>query len=352
VHRALARSRAGLTPFVRYLDSINLFSTFEKLFRSIKKNKKCQPLASIFKQIICFLADGTSSLLFITSISEGFCRSCSSGVSTLSTNKHIGNIACSERQYKKPPVIILGVDTMLMDNNDAEQRHGVQPTHKKVKGFRPLQLNLKGYFVDAVFRGGSKHSNYEDIVQKMIIHVVEQIRKHYSEDVSIILSVTLDFSIRSCSDVSRSLVLAFFCGGKHYADINEHAGSVKLEHWEQYKKGEGEKARVWSYYEFADRRGTWEIDEFLRAFYCTQEIEENGQYLMEFVKHDSIIYTNIGMGGKIDDQLINAGHGDMLKAGMIIETYFCRGSDELVNRAFKNFVSQKLPFRQFNMNAT
>jgi len=46
-----------------------------------------------------------------------------------------------------------------------------------------------------------------------------------------------------------------------------------------------------------------EIDEYLRAFYYTQETEENGQYLMEFVKHDSIIYTNIGMGGKIDEPL-------------------------------------------------
>ena len=54
-------SRAGLTPFVRYLDNINVFPTFEKLFRSIRKNKKSQPLTSIFKQIICFLADGTSS---------------------------------------------------------------------------------------------------------------------------------------------------------------------------------------------------------------------------------------------------------------------------------------------------
>jgi hypothetical protein len=38
-----------------------VFPTFEKLFRSIRKNKKSQPLASIFKQTICFLADGTSS---------------------------------------------------------------------------------------------------------------------------------------------------------------------------------------------------------------------------------------------------------------------------------------------------
>jgi hypothetical protein len=37
-----------------------VFPSFEKLFRSVRKNKKSQPLASIFKQIICFLADATS----------------------------------------------------------------------------------------------------------------------------------------------------------------------------------------------------------------------------------------------------------------------------------------------------
>ncbi len=54
-------SRAGLTPFVRYLNSINVLPSLAKLFASIRKNKKSLPLPSIFKQIICFLADGTSS---------------------------------------------------------------------------------------------------------------------------------------------------------------------------------------------------------------------------------------------------------------------------------------------------
>ncbi len=159
----------------------------------------------------------------------------------------------------------------------------------------------------------------------MIIHVVEQIRKHYSEDVPIILRCDSGFFDQKLFRCFQLLGIGILRGGKHYADINELAGSVKLEHWEQYKKGAGEKARVWSYYEFGNRRGTQEIDEFLRVFYCTQETEENGQYLMDFVKHDSIIYTNLGMGGEIDEQLINAGHGDMLKAEMIIETYFGRG---------------------------
>lgn len=35
----------------------------------------------------------------------------------------------------KPKVIKLGIDTMVMDNDEAEKREGVEPTYKKVKGF-------------------------------------------------------------------------------------------------------------------------------------------------------------------------------------------------------------------------
>ncbi len=34
-------------------------------------------------------------------------------------------------KVKQPDVIELGIDTMVMDNNDAEHRHGVKPTCKK-----------------------------------------------------------------------------------------------------------------------------------------------------------------------------------------------------------------------------
>ncbi len=292
-------SRAGLAPFVRYLDSINVFPTFEKLFRSIRKNKKSQPLASIFKQIICFLADGTSShISYFDDLKDddgyaaGIEVSPEEMLSSHSVKRffrkftpfHYFNFRRLLQQlfiwrlnHEKPSVIILGVDTMVMDNNDAELRHGVQPTYKKVKGFQPLQLNWKGYFVDAVFRGGKKHSNYGDTVQKMITHVVKQIRKYYSKDVPIILRCDSGFFDQKLFRCFQKLGIGILCGGMHYADINELAGSVKLEHWEQYKKGAGEKARVWSYYEFGNRRGSWEIDEFLRAFYCTQETEENGR---------------------------------------------------------------------------
>ena len=42
---------------------------------------------------------------------------------------------------KKPQVIFLDMDTMVMDNDDADVREGVGPTYKKKKGFQPLQVS-------------------------------------------------------------------------------------------------------------------------------------------------------------------------------------------------------------------
>ena len=48
-------------------------------------------------------------------------------------------------KHTKPEVIVLGIDTTVLDNDDAKKRHGVQPTYKKVKGFQPLQMNWGRY---------------------------------------------------------------------------------------------------------------------------------------------------------------------------------------------------------------
>ena len=104
----------------------------------------------------------------------------------------------------KPEVILLDLDTMVMDNDTAEKREGVNPTYKNVKGFQPLQLKWGPYFVDAVFRGGSNHSNHGNTVVKMVEHVVERIRDEYDEEVPIV--VTADIGVNYIFQVP------IFCG--------------------------------------------------------------------------------------------------------------------------------------------
>jgi len=70
-----------------------------------------------------------------------------------------------------------------------------------------------------------KHSNYGDTAQKTITHVVKQIRKHYSKDVPILLRCDSGFFDQKLFRCFQELCIDILCGGKHYADSSEHAGS-------------------------------------------------------------------------------------------------------------------------------
>ena len=52
--------RGGLSLFVRYLRGIGIEPHLERLFGSLRKNRKGSPVFEIFKQLICFFVDGTS----------------------------------------------------------------------------------------------------------------------------------------------------------------------------------------------------------------------------------------------------------------------------------------------------
>jgi hypothetical protein len=88
---------------------------------------------------------------------------------------------------EKPEVVVLDIDTMVMDNDDALEREGVEPTYKKKKGFQPLQVSWGNYIVDAIFRSGSKHSNHGDDVCKIIKRLVALVRARCGEDIPIIV---------------------------------------------------------------------------------------------------------------------------------------------------------------------
>ena len=93
---------------------------------------------------------------------------------------------------EKPDIIILGIDTMVMDNNDAKIREGVSPTYKRVKGFQPLQVYWNGYLIDAVFRGGIS-INHSDTVMESLAHIIKRIRKEYRKDVPILVLTDAGF---------------------------------------------------------------------------------------------------------------------------------------------------------------
>ena len=64
-------SRAGLSLFVRYLENILLFPHLERLFGGMRKSMKAQSVVEIFKQLFCFMLDGTSRhLVYFDALKE------------------------------------------------------------------------------------------------------------------------------------------------------------------------------------------------------------------------------------------------------------------------------------------
>jgi len=358
-------SRGGLTLFVRYIEKIGMLARLSLVFGFLRKSRKGQEIGEIFKQILCFFVDGTSPHLTrfddlkkdpgyadgIQSVFESLVSS--HAVKRFFSAFHWGlswafrdlllKLFLWRLQITKPKVILLGIDTMVMDNDEAKKREGVQPTYKRVKGFHPLQMTWEAHVIDAVFRGGKKHGNHGDTVAKMVKRVVKAIRSTYDEDVLIIIRIDSGFLDEDLFELFDDLKVGFTCSGKMFEDIKSYADAVDRSAWSRYQKG----PRVWEFFEMGDRRGTWK--KFRRAIF-TRLDDEDDQRLLEFARMEGLIYTNLGMGGLGDERVMAAGKGDWLTSEGIVELHHGRGKDELVNKWLKEFRREALPFKRFSCN--
>ena len=145
-------SRAGLALFAQYLQSIRLMPIIERKFGSMRKNKKGIAVSDFFVQILCFFMDGSSrhlSWFDHLKRGEGYAALLSCSEQDLASShavkrffgkfsfvrvylfRHLLQILFIRRLKKTcPTVIVLGPDSMVLDNDDALKRHGVQPTYK------------------------------------------------------------------------------------------------------------------------------------------------------------------------------------------------------------------------------
>ena len=239
----------------------------------------------------------------------------------------------------------MGIDTMVMDNDEAKVHHGVKPTYKKVKGFQPLQMTWENFIIDAVFRRGDAHSNHGQTVQKMVSHLVAKIRKHYRREVPIIVRMDSGFFDRKLFEAFEKLGIGYICGGKLYKPIKEYVSRSQAGGgtWSRYEQGR----RVWQYLEFGSKCRSWK--RFHQSIIC-RPLHEDGQMLLSFKRSDMVLVTNLGMGDPIDDSLLEADRTDWFDPRTIIAGYHGRGSDELVHRALKDFGFEQKPFKLFSSN--
>jgi len=358
-------SRAGLALFARYLDRIGLAWFAERWLGPIRQNSKGAAAAECLRQILLFLVDGTSRhLTGFDALKDdaGYAATIERRprdlLSSHAVKRFFGNVTWGRiwllrrllqeifiwrLVLEKPEIVILDLDVMVLDNDDAQKREGVKPTYKKVKGFAPLQMVYGRSIVDAVFRAGHHHSNHKDSTGKMVRHIVDLIRRRYRRDAAIIIRQDAGYFDQKLFTLYEELGVGYLSGGKLYKDLKEFVAGHPRQQWATYAN----ERQEWISLEFGDRRDSWR--RFRRAIFCRPAYEDQ-QRLLEFARPDTVIYTNLGMGSPIDDLVRQGGGDELLTAAGLIACYHGRGRDELVHRALKDFVCEQLPFQRFRQN--
>ncbi len=366
VTRDTLTGRGGMALFVRYVSGIKIYGLFLERFSWMRKSMKGVAVWNIFKQVLCFFYDGTSRhVTYFDQLKkdEGYAAVIENSMDEMVSShqvkrffkvfswiaggafrKILKRLFIWRLKIEMPKIITLTLDTMVMNNNEAKKRHGVEPTYKKVLGFQPLQLIWNRKIVDAIFRGGKKHSNYGNTAVNMVTDIVKLIRKEYDPRVTIILRIDSGFFDEANLVAFNQLNIGVICTGKIYEKTKEYIQGLPEESWQSYDNGHQE----WDYIEFGYRYDRWK--NYYRAVYTKPSYEGN-QRLLEFARPDNIILTNIGVNPEVIAHLSAVEQKEMVKAETIIRNHHDRGADELPHRGLKDFGFEELPFKRFAANS-
>lgn len=362
-------SRGGLTPFLKYVENIGTYGlVFKFLSDHVCKMSRGLQLCQFLKQMFAFFIDGTDMSMqsfdrqrkddgycaaleldsrggaSSHSIKRFFAKFCDA--KDLIFNKILHELFIWRLKITKPEIIILGIDTMVMDNDDAHKREGCEVTYKKKKGFQPLHICWGRFLVDVMFRKGSAHSNHGTDFIDRVTAIVTLIRGRYNADVAITLCADSGFFDQKAFEYfEEKLHIHYIVTGKLYADIKEDLGQSDETSYGEIRKNKA----VWKYLELGHKLKSW--SKYRRCLITKLLTDDKGQFIIDFCRPDSIIYTNLGTTPIADARLREAGGARYFDAEMIIETSHQRGADELIHRSIKELaVREQLPFNKFAMN--
>jgi hypothetical protein len=362
-------ARGGLPLFLRYIENIKLYGLISSTFNTLLlKSRKGLQLEQFLKQMFAFCMDGTNTAIshfdqlktddgyaaLLENSTENMASSHQikrffsklSILTNLIFNKILNELFIWRLKKDCPQIIFLGIDTMVLDNDDAKKREGNETTYKKKKGFQPLHICWGPFLIDVLFRKGSAHSNHGSDYTDRVKAIVKLIRNRYNEQVPIILCADSGFADQKAYECfEEQLGIHYITTSKIYTDVKEYVKDISPENFGEFKKNK----TIWGYVEFGNKLKTWK--KFRRCIFTKLNCDEDGQYVLGFSKPDNIIYTNIGNCKEADDKLKAAGGHALFETESIIQLSHQRGADELIHRSIKELATkEQLPFKSFGMN--
>lgn len=362
-------ARGGLSLFLRYIEGIKLYGVISKAFLPyISIGGKGLQLPQFLKQMFAFIMDGTHTAIShfdLLKNDEGYASLLENSVDEMASSHQIKRFFLKASGIKAsvfnqilhelfvwrlrktcPKIIEIGIDTMVLDNDDAAKREGCEPTYKRKKGFQPLHICWGSFLIDVLFRKGSAHSNHGTDYIDRVKAIVKLIRKRYSKDVPIIICADSGFADQKAyAEFEENLDIHYITTSKIYKDIKEHIQEIPTEQFDEFSKNKA----IWHFVEFGNKLKSW--NKFRRCIFTKLQCDDTGQHIIDFGKPDNLIYTNIGQCNKADERLRAAGGAHYFEAKTIIQKSHQRGADELIHRSIKELATkEQLPFNKFDTN--
>ena len=360
----LLTARAGIAPFAQFLTNLELPKILAHTFDGIRKeSSNSASTEDIFASILCWLMSGESRHL--TSFDDLVAQNGATALFNVEKipsshalkrffksfhhghekkfRDHLASLFIRSLEAEKPKRVILGVDSMVMDNDDAECRHGVTPTYKNKKGYHPLQMTWGNMIVDGIFRSGSRSTHEFKYTRAMIKRMVRLVRKCLGADVAIIIRLDAGyFDEKLLKFMDEELNVGFVVGGKLYAGFKGDMETLPQNdiNWGTYTSDQ----RSWKFTELGFKCKSW--DKFYRAVLTQVESRQDGALFLEFARPSSLFLTNLGMRG----DLFADGTKMYEDIEDIIDLYQGRGAEELCHRGLKDFGFEQLPMKGFIPN--
>ena len=151
VTRDTLTGRGGLAFFVKYVEAIGIVALLLNKFTGLKKSAKGVSLGNLFLQALYFFFDGSSRhLCYFDDLQreEGYAAVVEMPRRQMASSHAMKRFFGAFRmfhaaafrwvlqqlflwrlQQQKPPVLILTLDTMVLDNDEALRREGCDPTY-------------------------------------------------------------------------------------------------------------------------------------------------------------------------------------------------------------------------------
>ncbi len=358
-------SRGGIANFAQFISAMMLPATLGTIFSTLKGSSKGVSVQDFFGSVLNWLMQGDSRHIssFEDLKKDNF-------MTALFNVKEIPGQDAVKRMFKKfrnshefkfrevlaglflrrlksvaPKVVILGVDSMVMDNDDAGCRMGVKPTYKKVKGFHPIQMTWKGMIIDGIFRRGDRYTHEFKQTSAMIRRMVRKVRATLGDDVAIIITMDAGY----CDEkliryLDEELKVGFVIAGKLYKNFKADIGTIDESLWSDFCSDN----RHWKYLEMGYKCNKWL--NYYRAVLTQVESREDGVFYLEFARPTSLILTNLGRHEDLFSASAQSEVENFMNPEELIRLFQKRGAEELCHRGLKDFGFEQLPFSQFGAN--